>query len=213
MSNNINSASGALFTRTTIITNKKNPANTNNYLNGIQGRVIQSRIPVNLGNNNNKICSDISFNNGSNKPQPSVTNISSCLKQRTNRCTNGDITQANNKCSNQNVKLQNPLNFTASAYINYQSTKNSQCNPNLIDAYKDFSNNCYTVINNGVSIQESCVKPIVKNTNTASTSTFLRTQYFKKKCLPLFPSLPDKGGISSIKIMRNNNCGVSNGGC
>tara|TARA_B100001094_G_scaffold305557_1_gene335491 strand:- start:19 stop:654 length:636 start_codon:yes stop_codon:yes gene_type:complete len=211
MSNNINSASGALFTRTTIITNKKNPANTNNYLNGIQGRVTQSRIPVNLGNNN-KLC-DPGYINISNIPQPSVTNISSRLKQRTNRCTNGVVTQYNDKCSNQKVKLQNPLNFTASAYINYQSTKNSQCNPNLIDTYKDFSNNCYTVINNGVSIQESCVKPIVKNTNTPSTSTFLRTQYFKKNCLPLFPSSSEKGGISTIKIMRNNNCGVSNGGC
>ena len=87
MSNNINSASGALFTRTTIITNKKNPANTNNYLNGIQGRVVQSRIPVNLGNNN-KIC-DTGYINISNSPQPSVTNISSRLKQITNRCTNG----------------------------------------------------------------------------------------------------------------------------
>ena len=75
----------------------------------------------------------------------------------------------------------------------------------------NFNNNCYTKIVNGVAIQVSCNKPIVKTTATPSTSSFLTAQYFKKNCLPQ-PSSGDKS-ISSSKIMPNNNCGTSNGGC
>ena len=63
------------------------------------------------------------------------------------------------------------------------TTITSQCEPNPNSAYKNFSNNCYTKIVNGVAIQVACSKPIVKTTATPSTSTFLRTQYFKNKIL------------------------------
>ena len=211
MSNNINSASGALFGITTIVTNKRNPGNIESYMNGTGGSKYQSRIPTNLGRSGrNNVC-PVNNNNTVNNTQPpqrTVTNTSSILRKRANSCTSGS-SSAN--CGNTNFKLQNPLNHTISTYIGKNTTITSQCEPNPNSAYKNFSNNCYTKIVNGVAIQVACSKPIVKTTATPSTSTFLRTQYFKNNCLPT-PSTGDKA-ISSIKIMQNKNCGGSNGGC
>tara|TARA_B100000902_G_C27300565_1_gene912538 strand:- start:809 stop:1417 length:609 start_codon:yes stop_codon:yes gene_type:complete len=201
--------SQALFAKITLITRYNNPTgnkNTSKY--GLQGSTLGSRIPINLAQQNNKICVNSDVNRISNKPQPTVTNTSSLLRKRANSCTSGS--QSSN-CANTNFKLQNPLNFTASAYLNRQSTKASQCEPNPNSAYENFSNKCFTNIVDGVEIQVACEKPIVKTTTTPSTSSFLRTQYFKNNCLPP-PSTGDKS-ISSLKIMLNKNCGGSNGGC
>lgn len=206
MSNVINSASGALLGITTIVTNRKNPANTSNYINGAAGSNQTSRIPVNLGNNYNGICN--LRNNVTNKPQPTVTNTSSLLRKRASQCTGG----INNKCGASNFKLQNPLNFTASAYINRQSTKASQCEIDPNSSYKDFKCSTSTLLENGVETKIQCSRPIVKVTNTPSTSTFLRTTYFKNNCLPQ-PNIPKPGSVDPIKIMPNNNCGTSQGGC
>lgn len=206
---NIPSVSGALFTRTTIITQYNNPNNkTNISKNGVKGNTQGSRIPVNLRQQDNKICRH-DVDRISNTPQPTVTNTSSFLrKKRINPCTSGS--QGSN-CGDTIFRLQNPLNFTASAYINRQSVKASQCEPNPNNAYKNFSQTVKIITVNGVTQTICCEKPIVKVTNTPSTSSFLRTQYFKKNCLPQ-PSSGDKS-ISSSKIMPNNNCGTSNGGC
>ena len=208
MSNNINSASGALFGITTIIT-KKNPANIGNYINGTSGNRYQSRIPTNLGKNGKtNIC--ILNNNfiSNNPPQKTVTNTSSILKKKANRCTAGS---SSINCGNTNFKLQNPLNYTISSYIGKNTTIAKQCQPNPNSAYENFSNKCFTRIVNGVAIQVGCETPIVKTTNIPSTSTFLRAQYFKKNCLP--PPSSGEKSISSLKLMLNKNCGVSNGGC
>lgn len=207
MSNNINSASGALFGITTIVTNKKNPGNIESFPNGPQGRRQQNRIPTNLGRSGRTtICS---FNDNSvsnNSPQKTVTNTSSILRKRANSCTSGSSSL---NCGVTNFKIQNPLNHTISAYIGKNTTSSRICEINPNSAYENFSNNCYTKIVNGVPIQVACSKPIVKTTETPSTSTFLRTQYFKNNCLPM-PSTGNKA-ISSIKIMQNKNCGTSNG--
>lgn len=201
-----NSVSSALLARTTIVTNKRNPANIGSHKNGTQGSYYTSRIPVNLGNSYNSVC-NLNTYNGSNAPQPTVTNTSSLLKRRTSSCTSGS---SGSNCGNTNFKLQNPLNFTASAYINRQSTQASKCVINPNSAYEDFKQQTFTQIINGVT-QEVCnAQPIVKVTNTPSTSTFLRTQYFKNNCVPL-PAVPKPGSISTSKIMLNKNCGNSNG--
>lgn len=202
MSNVINSASGALFGIKSIVTNRKNPANTSNYINGAAGSNQTSRIPVNLGNNYNSICN--LRNNVTNKPQPTVTNASSYLRRKSYQCTSGTT---DSKCGASNFKLQNPLNFTASVYINRQSTKASQCEINPNSSYKDFKCSTSTLSQNGVERKIECVKPIVKVTKTPSTSTFLRTTYFKKNCLPQ-PNIPNPGSVNPIKIMPNNNCGT-----
>ena len=205
-----NSVSGALFTITTITTNKKNPANINSFKNGAQGNTQQSRIPVNLAQQNNKIClNDASGNNVnrvSDKPQPTVTNTSSVLKKRIGKC--GGI-----NCNNTNFKLQNPLNYTASSYLNTQATKSSQCVINPNKAYSDFKQIEKIITTaDGKEILICCSKPIVKTTSTPTTSTFLRTEYFKKNCLPQ-PSPPNNGSIDVIKLMLNKNCKASNRGC
>jgi len=201
-----NSVSSALLARTTIVTNKRNPANIGSHKNGTQGSYYTSRIPVNLGNSYNGVC-NLNTNNGSNTPQPTVTNTSSLLKRRTSSCTSGS---SGSNCGNTNFKLQNPLNFTASAYINRQSIKASQCEINPNSAYEDFKQQTFTRTINGVTEEVCCARPIVKVTNTPSTSTFLRTQYFKNNCVPP-PTAPKPGSISTTKIMLNKNCGNSNG--
>ena len=76
--------------------------------------------------------------------------------------------------------------------------------------YEDFKQQTFTRTINGVTEEVCYARPIVKVTNTPSTSTFLRTQYFKKNCLPL-PAVPKPGSISTTKIMLNKNCGNSDG--
>jgi len=201
-----NSVSSALLARTTIVTNKRNPANIGSHKNGTQGSYYTSRIPVNLGNSYNGVC-NLNTYNGSNAPQPTVTNTSSLLKRRTSSCTSGS---SGSNCGNTNFKLQNPLNFTASAYINRQSTQASKCVINPNSAYEDFKQQTFTRTINGVTQEVCCAQPIVKVTNTPSTSTFLRTQYFKNNCVPL-PAVPKPGSISTSKIMLNKNCGNSDG--
>lgn len=201
-----NSASSALMARKTIVTYRKNPANTNNHQNGVKGGYYTNRIPTNLGNSYNKIC-NLDGNNSSTTPQPTVTNTSSLLKRRTSSCTSGSI---GNNCGKTNFKLQNPLNFTASAYINRQSIKASQCEINPNSSYKDYKCSSTTLLVDGVETTLQCSNPIVKVTNTPSTSTFLTTTYFKKNCLPQ-PLPPKEGSISTNKIMLNTNCGNSNG--
>ena len=201
-----NSVSSALLARTTIVTNKRNPANIGSHKNGTQGSYYTSRIPVNLGNSYNGVC-NLNTYNGSNRPQPTVTNTSSLLKRRTSSCTSGS---SGINCGNTNFKLQNPLNFTASAYINRQSTQASKCVINPNSSYEDFKQQTFTRTINGVTQEVCCAQPIVKVTNTPSTSTFLRTQYFKNNCVPL-PAVPKPGSISTSKIMLNKNCGNSNG--
>lgn len=202
MTNN-NSTSNALFTRTTLITRYSNPnGKTNISKNGLQGSTQTSRIPVNLRQQDNKICNHVT-NRVSNNPQPTVTNTSSFLRRkRINPCTGSN-------CGDANFKLQNPLNFTASAYLNTQSTRASQCQTktDTNNAYKNFSQPVRTTTINGVEV--CCEKPIVKVTNIPSTSGFLRTQYFLNNCLPPRGSK----SINPSKIMQNKNCGVSNGGC
>lgn len=201
-----NSVSGALLARTTIVTNKRNPANIGSHKNGIQGSYYTSRIPVNLGNSYNGVC-NLNAYNGSNVPQPTVTNTSSLLKRRTSSCTSGS---SGSKCGNTNFKLQNPLNSSISMHIADMSIKSSQCEINPNSAYEDFKQETFTKTINGVTQEVCCARPIVKVTNTPSTSTFLRTQYFKNNCLPL-PAVPKPGSISTTKIMLNKNCGNSDG--
>lgn len=200
-----NSVSSALLARTTIVTNKRNPANIGSHKNGTQGSYYTSRIPVNLGNSYNGVC-NLNTYNGSNVPQPTVTNTSSLLKRRTSRCTSGST---GSNCGKTNFKLQNPLNSSISMHIAEVSIKSSQCEINLNSAYEDFKQQTFTRTINGLTEDVCCVQPIVKVTNTPSTSTFLRTQYFKNNCLPP-PRAPKPGSISTTKIMLNKNCGNSN---
>lgn len=201
-----NSVSSALLARTTIVTNKRNPANIGSHKNGTQGSYYTSRIPVNLGNSYNNVC-NLNTYNGSNTPQPTVTNTSSLLKRRTSSCTSGS---SGTNCSNTNFKLQNPQNSSISMYIADVSLKHSECVINPNSAYENFKQQTFTRTINGVTQEVCCARPIVKVTSTPSTSTFLRTQYFKNNCLPL-PAVSKPGSISTSKIMLNKNCGNSNG--
>ena len=75
-----NSVSNALLAKTTIITNRKNPANHANFQNGTRGNSYTSRFPVNLGaNTTNATCIP---GLTTNIPQSSVTNTSSLLRRR-----------------------------------------------------------------------------------------------------------------------------------
>lgn len=200
------SVSAAILGRKTIVIRYNNPnGKTNNHKNGLSGYNQPSRIPVNLAQQDNKVCVNC-YNVKTDKPQATVVNTSSLLKKRANRCTSGS--QSSN-CGNTNFKLQNPLNFTASSYINRQSTRASQCEINPNNAYKNFTQKTESITIDGITKVICCPKPIVKVTNTPSTSTFLRTQYFLDNCLP-----QKKENIATSKIMLNhNNCGASNGGC
>ena len=209
---NISSTSTALLGKTTLITHYNNP-NRIKYIsrNGLQGTTQRSRIPVNLSQQRATICNICSHDvdRVSNRPQPTVTNTSSFLrKKRIIPCTNGS---KGSNCGDTNFKLQNPLNFTVSAYTNRQTTRASQCQTknDTNNAHKNFSQTVKTITVNGVTQTICCEKPIVKVTNIPSSSGFLRTQYFLNNCLPPRGSK----SINSLKIMQNKNCGVSNGGC
>ena len=201
-----NSVSSALLARTTIIKDKKNPANHALLQNGTRGNNYTSRIPVNLGaNNTNAACQPQS---SSTIPQATVTNTSSILRRRTSRCTSGS---GSANCGKTNFKLQNPQDHTVSVIIAKNATLASQCVINPNNAYKNEkpAKSFTEPDNNGTTKQVCCVKPIVKITRIPTTSGFLKTKYFKNNCLPN----PDPNSISPIKKMQNKNCGNSMGGC
>ena len=198
-----NSVSSALLAKTTIITNRKNPANHANFQNGTRGNSYTSRFPVNLGaNTTNATCIP---GLTTNIPQSSVTNTSSLLRRRASRCISGSTS-----CGKTNFKLQNPMNHTISALIAKNATLSSQCVINPNNAYKNATpNKSFTQEGDDTTIVVCCSKPIVKITTAPTTSQFLKTQYFKNNCLPN----PDPNSISPTKKMRNKNCGNSRGGC
>jgi hypothetical protein len=202
-----NNVSGSILAITTITTHRRNPANIDNHRNGRQGGYYTSRLTGNIINSkkNNHICN---YNN-SQTPQLPVTNTSSLLKRRAARCTSSSAT-----CGKTNFKFQNPLDHTVSTIIARNQQRASQCVINPNDAYKHATNKSFTEPNTSGNgpIQVCCSKPIVKVTDTPSTSTFLTTRYFKDNCLPP-PPPPNPGSISITKRMKNKNCGNSMGGC
>ena len=194
----------SVMAKAVLVKYHKNPANIMSYPFGQQGASQNYRIPTNLQRNNNSIC-DIHSCEVNGEPQPNVKNTSSLLRRRVNKCTGTN-------CEKNNFKLHNPLNYSISARIRHISDKSRQCVINPNEKYRDFKQECFTRIINGVPIQVHCKVPIVKVTDTQSTSGFLRSRHLKNNCLPM-PSIPNPGSIDPKKIMQNKNCGNSNTGC
>ena len=194
----------SLMAKAVIVKHHNNPANIGSFKNGDQGASQNYRIPTNLQRNNNSICS-INRCRVNGQPQPNVKNTSSLLQKRVNKCTGTN-------CEKNNFKLHNPLNYTISARIRHISDKSRQCEINPNEKYRDFKQECFTRLINGVPIQVHCNVPIVKVTDIPSTSGFLRSRHLKNNCLPM-PSTPNPGSIDPKKIMLNKNCGNSNVGC
>lgn len=169
-------------------TSVKNPGNK--WANSNNGRQTPNT-KTNLINMDRKVCNSLTPSYLNLEPKPSVKSFSNYVKNKQMCCKN-------------NVKLLNQSHYDISSFVKQYRTKNSECNINNNNFYKDNTIPCRSYKKNisGFPIPINC-NPIVKVTDTPDIESYTNTKYMSNNCLPNIITDINKSNVNNNNKSSN----------